>query len=507
MMQKNPSSSRKLTEIIKRYEAMKEENKVLYLDADQYADIVEQYTKEQRYTDAHEAILAGLKIHPSNTTLIIEQASLYIDAHKLKEAREVINTILNEKIISAQLLHIELLILEDKPEEADLILDNLKNEELDEDSCLDIAYLCIDVEYTEKAIYWIDKVLQSDSENEEALYTLCEYYQAKEKYDEAIKIFNRLLDKSPYSAKYWIGLAKTYFNLSQFDKAIEACDFSIVADEEEGEAYCIKAHSYYQLENYRVAIDIYKTAQRLKALDTHFASVFISFCYIELEEWENAYQYIERSITNIDENSPVYADLLLNAARCLYKTGKNKEAHLHCEIIQDRFPDYLNAYLYNGFYYLKENDEEKALENWEKAVQISPTSDTWSQIGLLCFECNHIKFAKTAFKKSRELNPHSSDTDNNLEYLLQKISEKKQISLKKESIDKVFVTLEALSQKMKNFTKSDIDMLLDNFDIDRIMESIENKNNTPDDIQEVGKLLEELNSLINDTNKEENDKI
>lgn len=48
--------------------------------------------------------------------------------------------------------------------------------------------------------------------------------------------YNRLIDKNPYSAPYWFGLARCYFEQQLFDKAIEACDYAIVADEEFAES-------------------------------------------------------------------------------------------------------------------------------------------------------------------------------------------------------------------------------------------------------------------------------
>ena len=47
----------------------------------------------------------------------------------------------------------------------------------------------------------------------------------------------KLIDKNPYSAPYWFGLARCYFEQQLFDKAIEACDYAIVSDEEFADAY------------------------------------------------------------------------------------------------------------------------------------------------------------------------------------------------------------------------------------------------------------------------------
>lgn len=71
-----------------------------------------------------------------------------------------------------------------------------------------------------------------------------DYALATQQLDSAIKIYNQLLDIEPYNTPYWTGLAKCYFFQSKWNKAIEACDFALAADESDGEAYTTKAHSF-----------------------------------------------------------------------------------------------------------------------------------------------------------------------------------------------------------------------------------------------------------------------
>ena len=52
------------------YEEAKAENRQLYLDADQLADIADWYASERKFEEAQEAITYGLKIHPGNTALL-----------------------------------------------------------------------------------------------------------------------------------------------------------------------------------------------------------------------------------------------------------------------------------------------------------------------------------------------------------------------------------------------------------------------------------------------------
>lgn len=81
-------SKKELVTLITNYEEAKAENRQLYLDADQLADIADWYASERKFEEAQEVITYGLKIHPGNTDLLIEQAYLYLDTQKLQKAKK-----------------------------------------------------------------------------------------------------------------------------------------------------------------------------------------------------------------------------------------------------------------------------------------------------------------------------------------------------------------------------------------------------------------------------------
>ena len=55
---------------------------------------------------------------------------------------------------------------------------------------------------------------------------------------------------------YWFGLARCYFDQQMFEKAIEACDYATVADDEFADAYLMKGHSFFQLGNEESAMAV-----------------------------------------------------------------------------------------------------------------------------------------------------------------------------------------------------------------------------------------------------------
>ena len=106
----SPSAKKQLATLITNYEEAKAENRQLYLDADQLADIADWYASERKFEEAQEVITYGLKIHPGNTALLIEQAYLYLDTQKLQKAKKVADSITEDFDSEVKLLKAELLL-------------------------------------------------------------------------------------------------------------------------------------------------------------------------------------------------------------------------------------------------------------------------------------------------------------------------------------------------------------------------------------------------------------
>lgn len=487
MNQRKPSPDEELFEVIKRVEEMKEQGKILYLDAEQYEDIVEYYIYDKKFLKAAEIIEMALQIHPDNSRLQATQIALYIDEEKTEEARKAIDKVSDINSFPIRLIHIELLVVEGREKEARELLESFEEDEVevDEMDCLDIGILCNDVGFNDKALYWLEKCLEYNPDNEDAILAICECKQAMGQYSETIDLYNKLIDIDPYSAEYWSGLGKSYFYLGQFDKAIEACDFALVSDEKAGEAYTTKGHAYYQLENYQESIIAYKEAWRLGSLEVEFAPMFIAFSYIGMEEWDNAYEYIKKAIARTNENSAVFPDLLINSARCLFNMNKAEEAHSTLDFVQERFPNNILASIYNGQYYLKEGNRELAMLHFDKAVEISPTADTWYQIGFVAMSNEDYEMAELAFEEVEKINPDYEDLAHNIAFVNSKLI----------GSDSILVNRKMLKERIRELVASG-GGLPEKLNIEEYIQKFRGEGKSEEEIAELIIVLEQLNDLL-----------
>ena len=156
MARKNNSSDKdqELNELIADYETAKKENKPLYLDGDQLADIADRYALSRRFDEAQEVISYGLELHPGHTDLMVEQAYLYLDTMKLQKAKNVAECITETYETEVKLLKAEILLNEGNLDEAEKLLDSIEDKE-SLNTILDVSYLYMDMGYPEKALSWL----------------------------------------------------------------------------------------------------------------------------------------------------------------------------------------------------------------------------------------------------------------------------------------------------------------------------------------------------------------
>lgn len=415
-----PGYNRELNELIAQYEAAKAEGQHLYMDADQLADIADLYASEQRFKEAQEVIDYGLHLHAGNTDLLVEQAYLYLDTQKIHLAKEITASITEEFNTDVKMLKAELFLNEGQLESARHILNTI--EEPDEmENIINVVYLFLDMGYPEEAGVWLEKGKSRYSEEEDFIAVNADYLASTNQIKLAALYYDRLIDIDPYNPAYWIGLAKCHFVEEDSEKAIEACDFALAADETFGEAYAYRAHSYFYLNNSEAAIADYKKAMEYKALAPEMGNMFLGMAYSNKEEWVEAnkhYQLVIQAFVDKKEgNSPLLIDTYTNAAIANAQLGNFAEAHLLCEKAKAINPKESIIYLTDGKVYLKENLPKKALQAFKIALKEDDDVEMLYLIGCAYADVDMLKPAKRCFEKAYEIDPTYTDVPEKLSVL------------------------------------------------------------------------------------------
>lgn len=452
------------TELIALYEAMKAENKQIYLDGDQLADIADYYATILKFGEAQQVITYGLQLHPGNTDLLVEQAYLYLDKQQLQKATEVAESITETYATEVKMLKAELLLNKGKLDDAESLLNTIEDQD-NLDTIVDVVYLYTDMGYAEKALPWLEKGIDQYGGEEEFLAATADCYSTSlDLLEEAVVFYNKLIDKNPYNAYYWVGLAKTYFSLQEYGKAIDACDFAFAADSNYGEIHTVKAHCLLHLQREDEAIEEYYLAMECKDLSPEVYYTCIGLAYTNKEDWKQAYNSYEKALLYTDENS---AALFSDLAYCLCKMGDFEKAHQACAqakiraVVENNF----EFYLVDGYIYMAEGNIEMGKERWEIALLQSPTAETWYQVATYSIEYRLMEDALLCFEKVKELDPDFNGIDEQLASLYLILKDKdnflkhNELSKHPFNYDELYQTLESIGSHIDEENRELLDEL------------------------------------------------
>ena len=468
MSNKNLLSGRdkELQELAEQYELAMSAKQPFYLDADDLADLADWYGTKKNYDKALEIAEYGLKLHPDSTALMIEYAYLHLDSGKRAKAREIIENLPDTYSPEAKVVRAHLLLSEGKLDDAEQLLDTIEDKE-DLANVVDVSYMYLDMGYPDKALAWLNPVKEEYADEEAYIAVVADCYYGKGMIEEAIPLYNQLIDQNPYSAPYWFGLARCHFEDLNFDQAIDACDYALIGDDEFADAYVMKGHCFYQLGNEDAALECYQKAEQMHGLAPEFVYTYIGLCKVSKGEWEEGYENLEKAIqANEAEETPAptLPSLYANAGLCLSKMKKKRKAHQYCKKAQKLEPKDPEAYLIEGRMYVEEGDYEKGIKQWAKALNCAPSADTWNEIGMHSMEIGYLDYAKIAFERVCELEPEFEGINEKLTVLYMTLHDKENFIKYNQKCTRPFdlKELEKMQAMMENEDREDLAVYMQN---------------------------------------------
>ena len=144
-------------EALAKYEGMVENHTPAYFEADELIVIAEYYTLKGRHKDADKAIDLTLQLHPENTDALVFRIRSLMLQNKKEEAKVVAQLIANSTDRECRFLQADMLMEEDRIEEAEEIFKQLvMDEEYEVDTLLDIIQDYTNANQEEYAGQWVD---------------------------------------------------------------------------------------------------------------------------------------------------------------------------------------------------------------------------------------------------------------------------------------------------------------------------------------------------------------
>ncbi|MEO9513803.1 MAG: tetratricopeptide repeat protein [Flavobacteriaceae bacterium] len=373
---------------ITKFESMLKTDDVYFFDAEDFEEIIHHYLNNGKISLGKKAIQIGLEQHPNSLELKLLRVEVLVFEDKYDEAGKILDELQNidagNEEIFIQRANIQ--SKQDNHQEAiNLLLEalHLTDDSFDIHSLLGMEYLFLDD--FEKAKRSFMRCVQFDENDYSSLYNVIYCFEFLEDFDGAIHYLNDYLQRNPYCEVAWHQLGKLYTTKELYKEAITAFDFAIISDDSFIGAYFEKGRVLEKLGKYNEAIENYET-----------------------------------TITIEDPTSHAY----LRIGKCHEKLGNNDLAKYYYYNTVHEDPLLDKGWLAITDFYYKTENYEKALFYINKAINIDGENALyWKKCAKIYFALNNFDEADFAYKQAVDLGNYELGTWQNWADSLRKLGD------------------------------------------------------------------------------------
>jgi tetratricopeptide (TPR) repeat protein len=256
------------------------------------------------------------------------------------------------------------------------------------------------------AAYYVNNLIYSPKE---ILQKANEYYE-NEHYSMAIKYFSRVIPvNSNTDIDYITNYAMSLFKVNSFDLATKY--FAIAAEmnpKDDKNYYYAALALYYKavaIKNKKYflqASDYLEKAINLNPIEEEYY-LLIGLCFRSCELWENARVFYRKALFTSAFSTTGFHHLIGNS---FAEEKRYKEALISYEKAKENDPWFAGNYCSIGNVYLKLGDEEAALSNYLKAIEVkSDYIAAFIDIANFYYDKNNFPESRDWSLKALKINP------------------------------------------------------------------------------------------------------
>ncbi|MGC9150314.1 MAG: tetratricopeptide repeat protein [Microbacter sp.] len=388
-------------EIVRRYEESVNERNMPYFDVEEVEVIADYYLSCGKTKESFNVIDLGLKLHPNNTSLQTKRAKAYLESGDVRKAYQILERNALPYDADSLLLKGDALMRLHRPKEAVTVFDRMMTlPGIDfETASLDIAYICVaNNEFTD-ALHFLNLGMEHAPDNLDILEEAAFCYEQLNQNDQAIEMYQRIIEVDPYSSEAWYDLGLIFFSRSLYDQALDAFDFVTVIDEEDTGGWLQKGNSLFHLNRFREALVCYHRCQSLMDFED-LLLIFMAQCHEKLEEYAQAASYYAKAVEINEKNIEGWIGMGI----CALELEQYDAACQHLQKGLELDPENSEAWVYLAESYINRNEPLKAIDAYKESLQLSQDqAETWQSLGTLYLETKKYVNALDAFLMAERL--------------------------------------------------------------------------------------------------------
>lgn len=391
----------KFKQRLAHYEEMLLSGDNRYFEATDLTDIAEYYAMNGDSLRAEAALDYALRLHPDNLDALIFKARARLINGHLNEAINIAESITDQHDREVLFLKAELALANQCPVEAEEILRSiLEREGGDAMSYTDIIDLLVDNKQIDKANLWIDEALQLHRGHRHLTESVAYSYVQQERFDEAIVLYNELLDMDAYSVLYWEELGKIYFLREEYDKAIDAFEFVIAINSDECYyAMYAAANCYFNLGNYTQAAEYYQQLHE-KYPDTVDPLYHMGMCCVNQGDDDGALEHFTHALVTVPDGSDEQAQVYCQMSLIFSRKGEHEKAVAYIDEALGIYPNNAELLIMKGHELMAQNRYNECTEVFLEALSLdAPVERSLFLIGVSMLENSYVPIAYYILKQ------------------------------------------------------------------------------------------------------------
>ena len=283
---------------LSKFESMLKTNKVLFFDSEEFEEIILHYLDMGKAALAKKALKLALEQHPKSTGLKLVQVEMLVYEDKLEQAEKLLNELYAIEPTNEE-IYIQKANIYSKRDNHEKAVELLQTALKYTDDFADV-YNLIGMEYLfmdnlELAKTNFIKCLEEDTEDQAALYNVVYCFEFLDQNEDAIIYLNKYIDKNPYSEIAWHQIGRLNYGLKRYEDALRAFEFATLIDDEFLGAFMEKAKALERLKKYEEAIESYTRTIELDDA-TPYALLRMGKCYEKIGNKVLALKYFNKTV-------------------------------------------------------------------------------------------------------------------------------------------------------------------------------------------------------------------